>query len=158
MIYINERIKNSYTTRQLYYKVRKVLKIDEKTFNSIIKTVNGLLADRLTNGMEVNLPCKMGRLELRKFKTKVKFEEGKLITNKPIDWKETLKLWKEDEEAKEKKILVRHDTDFVFRTKYDIAKADYTNKGFYKFSLSRNNKRKIRDNINKGTVDAFEMK
>lgn len=158
MIYIQERVTNSYTTRDIYRRVKKNIKITPALFGKIIKTVNSLLAERIVNGLEVNLPSQMGKIELRKFKTKVKIEDGKIITNKPINWKETLKLWEEDEESKINKTLVRHDTDFVYRTVYRVDTANYTNKNFYKFSLSRNNKRRITKNIAKGTVDAFEMK
>lgn len=158
MIYIQERVTNSYTTRDIYNGIKKSLNVDEHTFGQIIKTVNGLLAERVINGLEVNLPSKMGKLELRKFKTKVKLKDGKIVTNKPIDWRETLNLWEEDEEAKKNKTLVRHDTDFVYRIVYKVDSANYKNKSFYKLSLSRRYKRTITKNIKKGIVDAVEMK
>jgi len=41
----------------------------------------------------------MGTLEVRKRPTRVAIVDGKLVTNLPIDWDATLKLWYEDEES-----------------------------------------------------------
>lgn len=41
----------------------------------------------------------MGRLEIRKYDARITLQEGKVVTNLPIDWDKTLKLWSEDEEA-----------------------------------------------------------
>ena len=38
---------------------------------------------------------------------KLKFENNKLVTNLPIDWDNTLKLWQEDKEAYNNKTLIR---------------------------------------------------
>ena len=73
--------------------------ISEHDFYSIIRTVNNYLADLLSKGHDINLPCQMGRLEIRKYDAKITLQEGKIVTNLPIDWDRTLKLWSEDEEA-----------------------------------------------------------
>ena len=71
----------------------------------------------------VRLPFNSGEVYLLKHKSKV-------LTNKngdkrfyyPIDWYETNKLWEEDVDAKNKKILVRHTNDhtggYVYKIKY----------------------------------------
>jgi len=38
----------------------------------------------------------MGKLELRKKDAKVTYSNGKVKTNRAIDWNTTLKLWYED--------------------------------------------------------------
>jgi hypothetical protein len=43
----------------------------------------------------------LGTLELRKKDTKVKYINDKLVVTRPIKWKDTLKLWHEDPEARE---------------------------------------------------------
>jgi hypothetical protein len=35
----------------------------------------------------------MGQLEVRKYETYVKFKDGKIKTNRGIDWNATLQLW-----------------------------------------------------------------
>jgi hypothetical protein len=44
---------------------------------------------------------------VRKFNTYVKFQNGEIKTNRGVDWNATLKLWYEDNDAKENKILVK---------------------------------------------------
>ena len=38
----------------------------------------------------------MGIIELRKYKSYIKEEDGKIKTNLPIDWDRTIRLWYED--------------------------------------------------------------
>ena len=70
--------------------------LTEKEFYSIIRTVNNYLAEELSNGKDINLPLKMGKLELRKKKARISIVDGKIKTNLPIDWSTTFKLWYED--------------------------------------------------------------
>ena len=99
------KINNSLGVYNAYKLIRKNKWFDigrpvsEHNFYSIIRTVNNLLADFLSKGHDVNLPCQMGRLEIRKYDAKITLQEGKIVTNLPIDWDRTLKLWSEDEEA-----------------------------------------------------------
>ena len=81
--------------------------LTEKEFYSIIRTVNNYLAEELSNGKDINLPLKMGKLELRKSKSRISIVDGKIKTNLPIDWSATFKLWYEDEDAKANKILIK---------------------------------------------------
>ena len=46
-------------------------------------------------------------------------QDGKLITNRKINWKETLDLWWEDKEAKLNKSLVRMENEFNIKLKWD---------------------------------------
>ena len=67
--------------------------LSEHEFYIIIRQVNNLLVEELINGNDVELPHKLGKLELRKFEKRVSFINGVLYTNLPIDWDKTLKLW-----------------------------------------------------------------
>lgn len=95
----------------------------------------------------------MGTLELRKFQPSAKFVDGKLKVTYPIDWDSTLKLWFTDPEAKENKILVRLEEKEVYRIKYCKFKANYENKSFYEFTLNKNVRKALKENIKKGLID-----
>lgn len=97
----------------------------------------------------------MGELSIRKTPTHVTFENGKLINNLPIDWDKTLSLWEQDEEAYNNRQLVKIQEKEVFRVYYDKSKANYNNKIFYQFLSNRNIKQRLKQNIQKGNVDAF---
>lgn len=73
--------------------------VTEHQFYSIIRRINGYLADELSKGNDVTLPCNMGRLEIRKSIPRISIYNGSVKTNLPIDWDRTLKLWYEDKES-----------------------------------------------------------
>lgn len=129
--------------------------LKEGEFYRIIRKINSYLAEELSRGKEIRLPHKLGVLEIRKRPTRVSIINGKVVTNLPIDWDETLKLWYEDQEAFEKKMLVRIETEEVFKVYYNRQKANYNNKSFYEFRPNRELKRKLSEHAREGTLDAY---
>lgn len=137
------------------YYTKKSKALNEKDFRRVIRYINSILQESLASGEDINLPCRMGRLELRKFKTSVSFKDGKMITNLPIDWDETLNLWYEDKESFKTKRKVRMEVPEVFRVYYKKSTANYNNKSFFTFKVNRDLKQKLKTNIINKKVDAF---
>ena len=81
--------------------------LTEHEFYSIIRRVNNYLAEELLKGHDISLPHRMGRLELRKYDAKIYLKDNKVVTNLPIDWDKTLRLWYEDKESYDNRTLVR---------------------------------------------------
>lgn len=131
-------------------------RLTEHEFYSIIRRVNDYLADSFLQGNDIKLPCKMGRLELRKYDAKISLDGEKVKTNLPIDWDRTLKLWYEDEEAYKKKILIKVEERELFRVYYNKHLADYNNQVFYEFKVNRELKIKLKQRIKEG-LDAFKI-
>ena len=129
--------------------------VTEREFVIIIKTINLHLRDQLIQGKDIDLPHRMGRIEIRRFEAKLEFKDGKLITNLPVDWKRTLELWYEDESAKESKTLIRQENRTRYSIHYDRTKALYNNKAFYQFIPNRDVKVGLKENIINGGLDAF---
>lgn len=152
----NHKIKGSLGINDAfkYYK-QNGGKLPNNIYNKIIKTINKYYAQQLSNGIEIKLPCRMGSLELRKFKPTIKIKDNKLINTLPIDWNRTLKLWEEDKQAKEQKIFVKLEVKEVFRVVYNKKTANYKNKSFFKFKTNRQLKLNLKHNIMEGAVDAF---
>ena len=65
--------------------------ISEHDFYSVVRLINNNLADQLVNGTDINLPHRLGRLEVRKNAASITIKDGKVKTNLPIDWDATLK-------------------------------------------------------------------
>ena len=153
----NHSIKNSIGIEDFLYEYLKENKdISSTTIRSIIKNVNLELANNLSFGQEIKFPRQMGSLELRSNNTYVKFKNGKLKTNRMIDWNATLKLWYKDKEAKHKKQLVRLENKKIFSVCYNRGKAKFTNQVFYEFVPNRALKQKIKENIQLGNIsDTF---
>lgn len=145
-----------YIRKNKWFDIGKPIK--EGEFYKIIRGVNNLLAQELALGKEINLPYRLGTLEIRKRPTKVAIVDGKLVTNLPINWDATLRLWCEDEESYNNKTLVRQETEDVFKVYYNKSKANYNNKSFYDFRPNRELKIKIAKNAREGILDAFVLK
>lgn len=131
--------------------------ITEHEFYSIIRRVNDYLADSFLHGNDIKLPHRMGRIELRKYDVRVSFDGEKVKTNLPIDWDKTLKLWYEDEEAYKEKTLVKVEEKEIFKVYYNKHLADYNNQVFYEFNINRELKRRLKQKIKEGKIDAFKL-
>ena len=157
------KVNNSLGVYDAYKWIRKNKWLDigrpitEHEFYTIIRQVNNLLAENFLKGRDIVLPHRLGTIELRKYETKMSFNNGKLHTNLPIDWDRTLKLWAEDEEAYKEKMLVKVEEKEIFKVFYNKGKANYNNKSFYEFNVNRDLKKRLKQRIKEGKLDAFKI-
>lgn len=128
--------------------------LTESEYFAIIRQINESLCDEIIKGKDIKLPHRMGRLEVRKFSSKIEFKDGQVRTNLPIDWDKTLKLWYEDWEARENKTLVRYETNQIFTIYYNRGFANYENKTFYKFNVNKALNKRLKDQIRFNRLDA----
>lgn len=158
------KISNSFGVYDSYKYIRKNKwmeighKISEHDFYSVIRTVNRYLSEHLSSGNDIQLPHQMGRLEIRKQEANIRIKDGKVKTNLPVDWDRTLKLWEEDEEAYDKRILVRTEEKEIFKIYYNRRKATYLNKGFFEFRPNKELRKRLKNNIKEGIVDAYNLR
>ena len=131
--------------------------VSECDYYKIVRTVNKLMVEDLLNSKDVQLPQKMGMLEVRKYPLYVKFVDGEIKTNRAIDWKATLSLWNEDEEAKESKILVRSEDSERFVVFYNRNAANYQNKTLMRFRPNRKLIIELNKRGKEGIIDAFTL-
>jgi len=97
----------------------------------------------------------MGKLQLKKEQRGVIInKDGTMKVTYPVDWKATLKLWFEDEEAREQKLLIRMNSKCVYKVHFDKWDATFNNKIFYDFTLNRYIKQGLKNNINNGLIDS----
>ena len=154
-------VTNSYGVKDAFRAIRKSKwanigqPVTEHQFYAIIRKINDKLAKNLTNSQEVKFPYKMGHLIIRKYPRKVWLKDGQLKTNLPVDWQATLKLWYEDEEARENKTLIRGSMHEIFKIHYDKGPSDYINSWYYEFRANRNLKVTIAKKASQGVLDAF---
>lgn len=130
--------------------------LTEHEFYSIIRKVNDYLADSFLHGNDIELPHRMGRIELRKYDAKIYLKDNKVVTNLPIDWDKTLRLWYEDKESYDNRTLVRMEEKEVFKIHYNRSKADYNNQTFYEFNPNRELRKELKKRIKDGKIDAFK--
>lgn len=155
------KVRNSWGIRDAHRYIRKNhwfnigRPVSEKEFYAIVRQVNLRLAKEIAMGNTVTFPCRMGKLELRKHKVGAEFLDGKLKVSYPLNWPETLKLWYEDEEARKRKTVLRHDSPYVYYVYYDRWRASYENKVFYRFALNTFIKKELSKNIKSNKVDTL---
>lgn len=158
----SHKIKNSYGSKDAFFYYRKIRPdkseyvLTDCQYLKIIRLVNDSIRDLLVNGEEFNIPERMGLLELRKVENNPKFVDGKLKNTRPVNWDATLKLWYEHSKYKEAKTLVREESNQIFRIHYNKNKANYNNKTFYNFLPNRELKVKLKENIKKNKIEAFQ--
>ena len=157
------KVTNSNGVYSAYKYIRKNKWMDigcpltEHEFYTIIRQINNLLAEGFLQGSDIELPHRLGKIELRKYEKRISFSDGKLHTNLPIDWDKTLKLWAEDKESYEEKLLVRVEENEIFKVFYNKSKANFNNKSFYEFEVNRDLKRRLKQRIKEGLLDAFSL-
>ena len=170
------KVKNSYGVYDgfKYYRKNRPKEhkyvLTESQYFSIIRRVNELLGEALINGEDVTLPHRLGRLEVRKYEARITTNAmaklgrnetvqietlAKVRTNLPIDWDRTLRLWYEDEESYKNKTLIKVEEKEIYKVYYNRNVAEFTNKTFYQFDVNRELKRKLKQNIKEGKLDAF---
>lgn len=155
------KITGSYGVYDYYKYYRKTkpkdpsYRVTEKEFYSIIRTINKKLGERLTKGFEINLPKRMGIVELRKYTINPKIDSnGKVVFNAPIDWDKTIKLWYEDPNEYKNKTLIKIKNKEYFKVCYNKSNANYENKTYYSFRLNRELRKQLYKEEQNG-LDAF---
>ena len=157
------KVRNSWGIYDAYKYTRKNKWFDigqpvtEHQFYSIIRKINNYLADLLLQGHDIELPCRMGTIEVRKYDASISIKDGKVRSNLPIDWDRTLKLWSEDEEAYKERTLIKVEEKEIFKVYYNRIKANYENKSFYEFLVNRDFKRRLNQKIKNYNFDAFKI-
>ena len=135
--------------------------IDRGLFSKIITEFNKGVVDLIIEeSLVFYIPYIGFEIMVKKDKRKPKIVNGKLINNVPIDWKATNELWDENEEAREKKLLVRynnsHTSGYVFRIYCKKFKGNIKNKNLYKFKPNRKFQRDLSARIKDPDKDNFD--
>lgn len=132
--------------------------LSESQYFAITRMANTLLANNIINGEDIVFPFRMGSLEIRKNDRQIKIgANGEVITNLPIDWDKTIRLWYEDEEAYKNKTLIKVEEKEIFKVYYNRGLANYNNKSCYEFEVNRDLKKRLKQNIKEGKIDAMYL-
>lgn len=102
---------------------------------------------------EFRIPYHLGNLYVTQRDVKIRFDNQGNLINKGLapDWNATKKLWREDEEARERKQLIYHFNEHSSRKRmrfhWDRRTIFLKNKSVYKFIPIRKWSRKLKDVI-----------
>jgi hypothetical protein len=160
----NNRVKKDYGMLdyyKYYLKNNSNVPQSKSKFNKVISEFNKGVVNLIINeGVEFKPTKLQFTFCIRKAKRVPKIKEGKLINTTPIDWKSTNQLWESDNEAKNKKILLRylnnHTFKYVFRIKVLRFGQNYKNKKYYKYKPARSFQRLLAKRILDNNLDNFD--
>ena len=148
-----------YDTRDIFRTVRgtslRGLGIKEKEFCSIVNNINKKIADAILNGDLVKLPCSMGTLVPMQQETLYMNKHGKLVINRPVNWKATMELWNSDPQAKSENIRIRHDVDKRCKRIYSKKGANFRNKYYVKFKPIKSLREEFINRAVEGTISCY---
>jgi len=118
------------------------INVEYSKYTSIISDFNKELVNLIIEeNLEYQLPHLGSTLSIKKDKRVLKIIDGKLYNTSPVDWVATNKLWSEDEESRQKKLLVRynnnHTMKYVFRIYFKKYTYPFQNKQLYSFKPNR---------------------
>lgn len=158
------KIKKDYGTKEYYDFFKSfypLLKINKSTYTKIIDDFNKHLVTLIIEeNLDFKIPYIGASLGVRKLKNEPRIKEGKLINNTPIDWVETKKLWDNDPECKEKKLLVRflnnHTSKYIFRLYFKKYVYPFKNKKYFKFKTVRSFSRLLAKRIKDETKEKYD--
>lgn len=111
--------------------------VPEKLYGTLVSEINLGLSNALLEANYIQLPCRLGNLGIYKREKKPYIDDNGVLKNVNIDWANTRKLWKEDNEAFEKATKVyyqnEHTDKYLYYWKWDKGSCNFTNKTVYKF-------------------------
>lgn len=138
------KIKNHFGISDYYkwYCENHEVKAGRQKFNDVCSDFNLGVTDLMLNNNATYTPPLVGfTFSIRKTERIPKIENGKLVNNLPVNFKETNKLWENDPDAREKKILIRHTNTHSNRCIFSIKIIKngniYANKKYYTYKPSR---------------------
>lgn len=140
----------------LYKKMGKPKWLNKKIYKEIIETINESIAMRMLNGETVQLPRSMGAVETRKYKRRLKIENGRIIgQNSDINWYETLKWWKEEPDARERGDKIYFEHPWKYRLIYNKDGLFYHNRLNTGFKFMLYIREELAKRIRNGETDSI---
>ena len=148
-------INNSYGIRDYYWNYRKKFKatISEQLFSSIVDAMFVAMIDELKEDRYVVFPKGFGFLKTEYCKSYVELKNDKLKVHNIVDWYSTIKLWYEDEEARNQKLLLYKEKTMAKFVKYSKQGNGFKNKRYLCLDIKRSvTKILTQDYINKHQI------
>jgi len=163
-----EKIKSDINTPEQYkYYIKQncenkdsLFYLSKKEYTDFLKEFfNEYVDEMLFSNTEMKLPFHTGMISVRKYEQKVKVVDGKIVSNLPINWNATLKLWDSDEEAKTSKKLVKfiNKDRLIYKYAFFKSYAKFKNKYFYWFKPTRTNKIKLANAIRNNKIEVYNL-
>lgn len=164
-----DKIGNTYISMDYYKNYIKVRPKESEyvlhitQFRFILKYVNDKMRNKIYENGVLHLPNGLGSIFLITNTYKPFIKDGKMEYKAPVNWGATTKLWAEDAESREAKILIRHNPGDIYVFKYSCLynrlKKSNSNLRFYNLRPTRAWKKELSIKLNnKEIIPHFKMK
>jgi hypothetical protein len=105
----------------------------------------------IEKGKRITLPASCGKFYVEGKKIVPHLDEEGILKGMAPDWHGSRKLWERDPEARDSRKMLFHFNEHTrgvrYRFKWEVPLTLGTNRIFYVFILSRNNRRRLAKNI-----------
>lgn len=146
-------ITNSYKTQEVfyYYHRNSKYKFDKSLYRKISDAINLKIAYYLVEDRGFGFPFNLGKVRIARVD---KMARSK-YTQHIVDWKETIKLWYEDEECREKKIKVLKRRRPLLDVFYVRDMIRFPKSKMILFKLNRSFKMKLNEMFENGNYECY---
>lgn len=135
------------------YKKESLNPVDIKTYIKLTTGFIKYIMNFVFEGNEIVLPARLGTFCVLGKKQKLKIEDGKIKGLSP-NWVKTKELWKNSEDARNRKQLVyntnEHSDNYRFRFRWSKKRSVVENKTLYTLIMTRANKRELSKRLKEG--------
>ncbi len=152
----------SQDARKFFYQYRRDVKkekgklIERKIFKKLIVDFHQLLFEEMCDGFEFRMFSRLGTFSIKKSRNEGLFTD-KGGFKRHVNWKETVKIWKENPEKKGKAFIYHPYTEYSFMMTWSRRIAQFKNMHFYSTRFNNDLKMKLRHRIlNNPNFDAYE--
>lgn len=144
-----------------YYSKNYEHEVTRKVYSDVIDDFNkGIVDLMLHKNIDFDFTSLAMTLTIRKNKMVPRLKDGKLVNRVPVDYKATKDLWAINEEAREKKILVRYTntrTDkYIYGIKIVKKNKSNPNNTYYTFKPCREFQRSLAKRIMDDDLESFD--
>lgn len=128
--------------------------LSRKDYLLICNKFNKFLADKILEGNSVVLPERLGILEIMGNEQKISIDENGNVRGTSPDWNKTLRLWEENPELKEKRVIIYYTNEetnkIVYKIRWKKERVYLHSKIYYNFVPRRWVKRELAKLIKSG--------
>lgn len=152
-------ITNSYGVHYFYKVFRQMypeITIEKGLFCKIVRDINKEIMECLFRNSRFSLPHRIGHFYIVEYDTYVRFENGKIKTNMPVDWNKTYEYWFNNPNIEKKKVI-RNEVKVMYRLCFLKKGCFYKNRKKVRFRFNRSIKKELSLRIKENKISGYEF-
>lgn len=146
------------TIRDSYkdYKKEAENPVSLSRYTKITGLFNKFLAEKVLEGEEVTLPCRLGSVKIQGKKRDLTPDEDGVL-HLPVDWGKTKKYWKANPEAAKLGTKIYHLDEVGYKFVWSRLNVLVRYKNLYTLRFTRGNKRSVKPRVDAGQFYSIKL-